>query len=82
MTPQDEPILAQQGCSDGGCRLRLTPVTGMHTNAGCRCLQDVPTPTRIAIIRKLAQLKAKIKQLENALKEDDNRGRHSDSIRG
>ena len=45
--------MPEQGCSDGNCRLRLTPVTGQHTNAGCRCLRGVPVATRIAISRKL-----------------------------
>lgn len=63
--------MTDQGCSDGNCRLRLTPVVGMHTNAGCRCLRDVPTQLKIAIVRKLvtqhdeiARLKAIVDNLE------------------
>ena len=52
----EEGTMAEYGCSDGSCRLRLTPATGQHTNAGCSCMRDIPMPLRLAVIRKLQHL--------------------------
>ena len=56
--------MSEQGCSDGNCKLRLTPVTGQHTNGGCQCLRDLPTQLRIQVERKLWSLKTEIKRLQ------------------
>lgn len=48
-----------EGCSDGGCLLRIKPL-GMHTNGGCRCLRDLPKDLQRAIKRKLSVLRDEI----------------------
>lgn len=53
-----------EGCSDGNCLLRLERLK-VHTNGGCRCLQDIPKPLQIAIKRKIWQLKKEIEELKN-----------------
>lgn len=40
-------------CGDGGCVLRVPSApTGMHTNAGCRCLMNPMAPDRRVRVRK------------------------------
>jgi hypothetical protein len=58
-----EPVEYTQGCSDGGCCLRIGPV-GQHTNGGCHCLRDLPTELRIKIMRKFAHERARLAELE------------------
>ena len=55
-----------EGCSDGNCLLRITPLQ-QHTNGGCRCLRDVPLPLRLAIQRKLWSQKDEIERLTREL---------------
>jgi hypothetical protein len=49
-----------QGCSDGNCWLRIDPLVGQHTNAGCHCLHYLPVPLRIQIERKLQSQRTEI----------------------
>ena len=56
-----------QGCSDGGCCLRIGTV-GQHTNGGCRCLRDVPTELRGKIMRKFAHERQRLAAAEAAMK--------------
>ncbi len=53
----------QLGCSDGYCKLRIGPDPGMHTNGGCRCLQNLPTKKRLEVERKLHHLQAEVERL-------------------
>lgn len=49
--------LAKHKCSDGYCYL-AGPATGMHTNGGCKCLNDIRHPTirsRLIGILRLAR---------------------------
>ena len=55
-----------QGCSDGNCLLRLTPLR-QHTNGGCRCLRDVARPLRHAIMRKIRSQRVEIERLMREL---------------
>jgi len=58
------------GCSDGNCILRSREEQPhQHTNAGCRCLRDVPTPLRLAIKRRIAKQQAEIERLRAAIYE-------------
>ncbi len=59
--------MTKQGCSDGDCRLRIGPTTGLRTNGGCRCLRDVPTQLRIEIRRKLDSHRDEIERLRDVL---------------
>lgn len=59
-----------EGCSDGNCVLRLEPLK-VHTNGGCRCLRDVPTPLRLAIQRKLRSQHGELQRLRTRLRERD-----------
>lgn len=49
-------MVNDNGCSDGNCKLRIGECKGQHTNGGCRCLRDIPTPLRLRIERKLASV--------------------------
>lgn len=33
-------IVPDFGCGDGSCVFHVGPRRGVHTNAGCRCVQD------------------------------------------
>ena len=56
-----------EGCSDGACILRLIPLR-QHTNGGCRCLRDIPTPKRIAIKRKIDTLRQERDEAREAVR--------------
>ena len=58
------PCEYTQGCSDGGCCLRIGPRPGQVTNGGCRCLRDVPTDLRIKIMRKFAHERQRLAAAE------------------
>jgi septal ring factor EnvC (AmiA/AmiB activator) len=55
-----------EGCSDGNCILREEPLR-VHTNAGCRCLRDIPTQLRLAIQRRIRGQQAEIERLGEEL---------------
>ena len=47
--PEQNPFT----CGDGGCVLRIPGAkTGMHTNAGCRCLMNPMTPDKRVRVRQ------------------------------
>jgi len=52
-------------CSDGNCKLRLEPVTGQHTNGGCKCLEGLPTDKRIEVERLIQRLRELKSQRES-----------------
>jgi len=54
----------QIGCSNGYCILRYNYKIGQHTNGGCRCLRDLPTPQRIQANRKIRWQAERIAELE------------------
>ena len=59
--------MSDQGCQDGNCILRIEPMAGQHTNAGCHCLARLPVPLRIAIERKITSQYREIQKLKAKL---------------
>lgn len=53
-----------QGCQDGNCILRIGPMVGQHTNAGCQCLSRLPVSLRQAIERKIQTQHREIEKLK------------------
>jgi hypothetical protein len=55
-------------CGDGGCVLRVPGApTGMHTNAGCRCLMTRMDPDRRVRVRKgIRWLTERVAELEKS----------------
>ncbi len=62
MTVNNRPELPEIiGCGDGGCVWGHPG--GMHTNGGCRCLQDLPMPKRHQAMKNIRALRAEIRRL-------------------
>ena len=54
------------GCGDGGCVVERP--TGMHTNGGCRCLQELPPNKRLRVRLMLERLRKELAESQGGKK--------------